>query len=387
MGLWLGIWAWCFVGSLALGFLVGAAITAHLNPAWGFYIMVIILAVFLVVNVAAPETRRAAHRRSILHYFDEEERLKKKVARGEIKLHLEAEGPAYWWEEVWAGIKLMVHMLLQPGFCVLALYLAWVYALVVLVTLVSFRTSSLLLFAYLYPASRCFAFDRLQLEATIRRIGGFCSRNRRSACSAVDKSQLVFKRSHRATTNRQHDIPTTSHMVFSPSQTLSLYLCTSNRWCSLGLDCTWTFSQLDSTNSLEWHSRLSFNFGHCRMYRTHDGGIRYLRPTTRRQFEAPPAEPRERDSSPQNKLLFLPSSGSRNLCRTGHRLLPRRSRNRCQWPHHPTNRCTGCDWCGSWHFAVRYDSVIARALAFQDYSGHPGSCAGYEKGQQRMECW
>ena len=137
MGLWLGAWAWCFVGSLAVGFLLGAGVTAHLDPAWGFYFVVILLAFFLLINVIAPETRRAPHRRSILHYFDEEEKLKKRVARGEVKLHMSQDGPKYWWEEVWAGIKLQVHMLMQPGFLVLAVYLAWMYALVVLVTRVS----------------------------------------------------------------------------------------------------------------------------------------------------------------------------------------------------------------------------------------------------------
>jgi len=142
MGLWLGIWAWCFVGSLAVGFLLGSVVTAHLNPSWGFYFVVIILAVFLLMNVVAPETRRAPHRRSVLHYFDEEDNLKKKVARGEVMLHLSSDGPKYWWQEVFAGIRLLAGMLIQPGFFVLALYLAWVYALVVLVTLVSAMLNS-----------------------------------------------------------------------------------------------------------------------------------------------------------------------------------------------------------------------------------------------------
>lgn len=146
MGLWLGAWAWCFVGSLALGFLVGAAITATLNPDWGFYFVVILLAIFILMNVVAPETRRAPHRRSILHYFDEQERLKKKVARGEVKLHISQDGPQWWWEESWAGMKLMAYMMIQPGFFVLAWYLAWIYALVVLVTLVStFRSRMIVL--------------------------------------------------------------------------------------------------------------------------------------------------------------------------------------------------------------------------------------------------
>ena len=137
MGLWLGIWAWCFVGSLSIGFLIGAGITANLNPAWGFYIIVIIIAVFMLMNVIAPETRRAPYRRSVLKYLDKNEKIQRRVARGEVKLHISQDGPKYWWEEVSAGVQLMGSMMLQPGFFVLALYLAWIYALVVLVTLVS----------------------------------------------------------------------------------------------------------------------------------------------------------------------------------------------------------------------------------------------------------
>lgn len=136
MGIWLGFYAWCFVGSLSLGFLIGASVTQSLNPSWGFYVVVILLSVFMLMNVISPETRRAPYRRSVLRYMDEQERLKKRVARGEIKLHLSQDGPKYWWEEVWAGIKLMGHMACQFGFLVLALYLAWIYALVVLITLV-----------------------------------------------------------------------------------------------------------------------------------------------------------------------------------------------------------------------------------------------------------
>ncbi|KAF2218703.1 hypothetical protein BDZ85DRAFT_286102 [Elsinoe ampelina] len=135
VGQWLGLWSWCFVGSLAVGFLIGAVITARLPPAWGFYFVVILLAVFLLMNIVAPETRRSPHRRSILHYFDEEDNLQRKIARGEIKLHLAQDGPKYWWEEVWAGLRLMLYMVSQAGFAILALYLAWIYALVVLVTL------------------------------------------------------------------------------------------------------------------------------------------------------------------------------------------------------------------------------------------------------------
>ncbi|TKX24345.1 hypothetical protein C1H76_3450 [Elsinoe australis] len=135
LGRWLGLWSWCFVGSLAVGFAIGAGVTARLAPAWGFYIVIILLAVYLLINIVAPETRRAPHRRSILHYFDEEDNLQRKIARGEVKLHLAQDGPKYWWEEVWAGMRLMLYMVSQVGFAVLALYLAWIYALVVLVVL------------------------------------------------------------------------------------------------------------------------------------------------------------------------------------------------------------------------------------------------------------
>lgn len=107
MGLWLGVWAWCFVGSLSIGFLIGAEITAHLDAAWGFYIVVILLASFMLVNVVAPEPRRAPYRRSILKYLDQDEQVRRRVGRGEVKLHISQDGPKYWWEEVYAGLKLM----------------------------------------------------------------------------------------------------------------------------------------------------------------------------------------------------------------------------------------------------------------------------------------
>lgn len=54
------------------------------------------------------------------------------VGRGEVKLHMSAEAPCCWPEEVWAGIKLSFSMLFQRGFLVLALYLAWIYAEIIL---------------------------------------------------------------------------------------------------------------------------------------------------------------------------------------------------------------------------------------------------------------
>ncbi|KAK3701627.1 hypothetical protein LTR37_015378 [Vermiconidia calcicola] len=135
IGVWLGIWSFCFVGSMSIGFCIGAVIIADLSPAWGFYIIVILLAFFLLVNVIAPETRRAPYRRSIAQYVDEKETLKRRVARGEVKLHISNDGPKWWFQEVWAGLILTKRMVFQAGFFVLMLYLAWLYAQVTLVIL------------------------------------------------------------------------------------------------------------------------------------------------------------------------------------------------------------------------------------------------------------
>jgi MFS family permease len=134
MGIWLGIWSWCSIGSLAIGFQIGARIIETLTPDWGFYIVIIILAAALILNVMAPETRRSAYRRSVTEVYDRDENyITRRVARGEIKLHISTVGPLYWFEEVWAGLKLTMMMLCQPGFLVLSLYLGWIYAQIVLV--------------------------------------------------------------------------------------------------------------------------------------------------------------------------------------------------------------------------------------------------------------
>lgn len=136
VGIWLGVWSCCFIGSLSVGFCVGACIISSLDPSWGFYIIVILLAFFLLVNVVAPETRRAPYRRSIAHFLDDDEKLQRRVARGEVKLHISNDGPRWWFEEVWAGLILTKRMVFQRGFFVLMSYTAWIYAQVTLVILV-----------------------------------------------------------------------------------------------------------------------------------------------------------------------------------------------------------------------------------------------------------
>ena len=137
MGMWLGIWTWCFIGSIGLGFFIGAVIISGLDVSWGFWITIILTAAVLVLNVLAPETRRSAYRRSMAEVRNGGE-VSRRIARGEIKMHLDATGPIYWWEEVTAGQRLCLRMLKQPGFAILSLYLGWIYGQIVIVIVVSF---------------------------------------------------------------------------------------------------------------------------------------------------------------------------------------------------------------------------------------------------------
>lgn len=139
MGLWLGLWSWCFIGSIALGFFLGATIINGLPVAWGYYIGVILIAAALLLNVVAPETRRSPHRRTMAEVELPNMSISRRVVRGEITLHVKGDGPKWWWEEVFAGIYLSFRMIWQVGFSIMALYLAWIYAEVVLVIVVSIR--------------------------------------------------------------------------------------------------------------------------------------------------------------------------------------------------------------------------------------------------------
>jgi MFS family permease len=132
MGVWLGIWTWCFTGSLGIGFMVGAAIINTLNPAWGFYVSIIIIAVAMLLNVLSPEVRRAPFRRSITEVRKGTE-VSRRVARGEIMMHRVKTGPKWWGQEVYHGVCLSLEMLKQPGFAITALYLGWIYCQFVLV--------------------------------------------------------------------------------------------------------------------------------------------------------------------------------------------------------------------------------------------------------------
>ncbi|KAI2463800.1 hypothetical protein F4781DRAFT_426066 [Annulohypoxylon bovei var. microspora] len=132
LGVWLGIWTWCFIGSLGIGFLVGAIVIDNLQPSWGLYISIMLIAVVLILNVISPEVRRSAWRRSVAEVRTGSA-VSRRVARGEIMMHRVKDGPKWWGQEMYHGVALSFEMLRQPGFVVMAIYSAYLYAQVVLV--------------------------------------------------------------------------------------------------------------------------------------------------------------------------------------------------------------------------------------------------------------
>ena len=153
MGVWLGIWTFCAIGSIGIGFLIGAGIISGLDVSWGFWITIIINAAVLLLNIVTPETRRSAYRRSMAEVRNGTE-TSRRVARGEIKMHLQSTGPIWWGEEVFAGHVLAIRMLKQPGFIVLSLYLGWIYGQVVLVIVVRISYSMIICVTHNCLASR-----------------------------------------------------------------------------------------------------------------------------------------------------------------------------------------------------------------------------------------
>ena len=136
MGLWLSIWTWCFMGSIGVGFLIGAGIISSMNVDWGFWVTIVLTVVVLMLNVLTPETRRSPYRRSMAEVRTGTD-VSRRIARGEVKMHLYSTGPKNWWEEIAAGLTLCYRMLIQRGFIILAMYMAWIYGQVILVMVVS----------------------------------------------------------------------------------------------------------------------------------------------------------------------------------------------------------------------------------------------------------
>ncbi|KAI0549902.1 hypothetical protein F4679DRAFT_595229 [Xylaria curta] len=132
LGVWLGIWTWCFIGSLSVGFVVGAVVIEYLQPSWGLYISIVIIGLVLLLNVFCPEVRRSAWRRSVAE-VRMGETISRRLARGEVMMHRVQTGPRWWGQEVYHGVALSLEMLRQPGFTIMAVYSAWIYAQIVLI--------------------------------------------------------------------------------------------------------------------------------------------------------------------------------------------------------------------------------------------------------------
>lgn len=64
LGIWLGIYTWCWISSISLGFGIGGAIAKYRPPTWGFYLSILIL-VTLILNVVLPDTRSTLRRKVV----------------------------------------------------------------------------------------------------------------------------------------------------------------------------------------------------------------------------------------------------------------------------------------------------------------------------------
>lgn len=135
LGVWLGIWTWCYIGSIGIGFLIGAVVINTLSPDWGFYVSIVIIAAVLLLNVVTPEVRRSTYRRSLTEVRNGTD-ISRRLARGEVMMHRLQTGPKWWGQELHQGVMLSLDMMRQPGFLVMSLYVAWMYGQIVLVIVV-----------------------------------------------------------------------------------------------------------------------------------------------------------------------------------------------------------------------------------------------------------
>jgi hypothetical protein len=130
MGNWVWAFAWLFSASPGIGFLIGKLTVSHDVPAWGFWTIDILAGVLLVMIIMAPEVRPPWKKMG-------QSRRGERTERGEIKLVVSGSSPRWWWEEVWAGLKVTGKLLRQTGLLVVALYFGWIFGHLVVVMKVS----------------------------------------------------------------------------------------------------------------------------------------------------------------------------------------------------------------------------------------------------------
>ena len=284
LGIWLGVWTWCWIGSLSVGFLMGALVIQHLPPSHGLYISIALVGIALAINVICPEVRRAAWRRSATEIRNGTT-VSRRLARGEVMMHRVKNGPRWWGQEMYHGIALSLEMLRQPGFVIMAVYTAWIYAQVVLIIVVSlpnglalFTDPSLTALARTAPGVT--NFEILPLSVSSRWCGGLISGHWCPCSCTIPNGEYLLKSQIQAPTDEQHDLRG-DVVDLSPSPSLNIHarppdggriICGSFRGPTHPCQCSLLHRRCD---------RLSVVPRHLRVQWLVDGDIGYLRSSTR----------------------------------------------------------------------------------------------------------
>lgn len=238
LGVWLGIWTWCFIGSLGIGFVVGAVVIDTLRPSWGLYISILLIAVVLVLNVLCPEVRRSAWRRSVAEVWTGST-ISRRVARGEVMMHRVKDGPKWWGQEMYHGVALSLEMLRQPGFVIMAIYSAWLYAQVVLIIVVSLSVLPITLGLSDSTASGVSGLKILPFPVPVCGCGGIIRCHRSSRSSAVPDGKYLLSIPLHWPTNQQYDLRQEGNMDLSPRPTSYLHNRAPNRRHSVHYRLLW----------------------------------------------------------------------------------------------------------------------------------------------------
>ena len=90
MGVWLGLWTWCWMGSLGAGFAVGAGIVDRLGPREGFWVSLGVLAVVAGVNALCPEVRPRGAKMRMGEVVEG-----RGEVRGEVMMHRVGKAPSW----------------------------------------------------------------------------------------------------------------------------------------------------------------------------------------------------------------------------------------------------------------------------------------------------
>ena len=368
MGMWLGIWTWCFIGSIGLGFLIGAVIISGLEVAWGFWITIILTAAVVVLNVLTPETRRSAYRRSLAEVRNGGE-VSRRVARGEMKMHIDATGPIFWWEEVVAGWRICVRMLKQPGFVVLSLYLGWIYGQIVLIIVVSSSCLQSRNILILYIAIRRPHLQILSLPSAVCWTFSGCYTYWCPPRNSIPEGLAFQSCKDRETQDRQHDNSKTCDSILALHSKSRLYDTPTIRWFNLHTVFWWTSHQFHGTNRVCRHYWLSVQSGHCRVQRHNHGDLRYIGPPTRYDRQTPQGIT-GRGNEKANQLLLFPSCYGSICNLTIVRFFDRGSRHRYWGRDREEAGRPNSFGSGRWHTVGINTTADSSAYSLQDCANH-----------------